>query len=273
MPDLTVLAPGLLTSIQDTGRKGLAFYAVPASGAADAHAARIALLLLRLPEHFALLECTSVAPTLRFEAPTRIVLTGADFGWKLNETKVSLHTVLSVGAGDVLSGKYAVNGLRGYLALAGKLAVKRVFDSAATCFATSRGGHAGRRLEKGDVLTWEEVGMPADGVFTLLPGPEYHFLAEQGIRDLCENIYKISADSNRMGARLTGKPLESKLYNLPHSVPVLPGFVQLPPSGMPIVVLQDGQTTGGYARIAYLRKEDLSRFNQIPLGGEVRFVI
>ena len=74
-----------------------------------------------------------------------------------------------------------------------------------------------------------------------------------------------------MGARVEGEPLTSSSYQLSYSAPVLPGFIQLPPSGLPIVVLQDGQTTGGYPRIAYIRPQELSAFNQIPLGGSFKF--
>lgn len=272
MPSLEIIKPGLLTTIQDGGRRGLAYYAIPPSGAMDRNAARIALLLLNLPENTPLIECTSVAPTIKFHDAAQIALSGADFQWMINGSPVMVHTVIDIQPGDILSGKMATNGLRGYIAINGTLQIDKVYDSYATYHNAGIGGYQGRMLKKGDIIKWE---IEADhsrntNSIPILPGPEFSLLSEAAQRQLQDITYTIGSDSNRMGLRLRGERLESASYQLEHSLPVLPGFVQLPPSGLPIILLQDGQVSGGYPRIAYLRERYLAVLNQIPLGGEVR---
>ncbi len=273
MPSLEILHPGLMTSIQDLGRKGLAFYAIPQSGVMDQNAARIAWLLLNQNEPTPLIECTSIAPQIKFNDPTHIAITGADFGWTLNDEKINLNTLYTVQKGEILKGRTAIRGLRGYLGIDGILDVDQVYNSYSTYSNARLGGYQGRLLQKGDKLTWtpfyalapEEITLP------ICPGPEFDWLSERSKQVLSSGRYRISPDSNRMGIRLQGEPLESTSYQLSFSAPVLPGFLQLPPNGLPIIVLQDGQTTGGYPRIAYIQEQYLSQLNQIPLGSEFRF--
>lgn len=273
MPSFEIIKPGLLTTIQDVGRKGLAYYAIPPSGTMDRNAAKIALLLLNLSENAPLIECTSVAPTIKFHDAVQIAISGADFQWKLNDTPVGIHTLVDIQSGDILSGKMAMNGLRGYIAINGTLQVDKVYNSYATYLNAGIGGYQGRMLKKGDIIEWEinkENSVEAKHI-PILPGPEFVFLSAVAQRQLQDITYTISSDSNRMGLRLQGERLESTCYQLEHSLPVLPGFIQLPPSGLPIVLLQDGQISGGYPRIAYLQERHLAALNQIPLGGRVRF--
>jgi len=269
---LEILKPGLMTSIQDLGRQGLSYYAIPTSGAMDQKAARIALLLLSLSEEYPLIECTSNAPEIIFHTPTRVVLTGADFGWKLNNNPVVINSVFEVQASDVLKGGFARDGLRGYVAVDGLLETSNEFNSYSTYTNAAFGGHHGRLLKKGDQLFWN-ASLHADLIIPIHKGPEFDYLTALSKFQLTENEYSIGAESNRMGARLEGERLDSSSYQLNNSAPVLPGFIQLPPSGKPIVVLQDGQTTGGYPRIAYIHENNLSRFNQIPLGGRFKFIL
>lgn len=273
MNSLEVVKSGLMTSIQDLGRKGLAYYAIPHSGAMDVNAAKIALLLLNLAEDNPLIECTSIAPHIRFHASTQIALTGADFLWTINEEKVPLNTVLHLQKGDFLKGKFAKEGLRGYIAIDGKLQVDKVYGSYSTYINAQIGGFQGRLLKKGDFLQWHPASSSALNkcIIPIHKGPEFDYLSPDSQQALTSNPYKIGVDSNRMGIRLRGTKLEAKTYQLKHSLPVLSGFVQLPPSGLPIVILQDGQTSGGYPRIAYVREQDLGRLNQVRLGGKIWF--
>ena len=273
MPNFEIIKPGLLTTIQDAGRKGLAYYAIPPSGAMDRNAAKIALLLLNLSEDIPLIECTSVAPTIKFHDTAQIAISGADFQWTLNDTPVVLHTLIDIQPGDILSGKMATNGLRGYIAINGTLQVDKVYNSYATYLNAGIGGYQGRMLKKGDIIEWEsnKEHNVEKKYIPILPGPEFALLSDAAQRQLQDITYTIGSDSNRMGLRLRGERLESTSYQLKHSLPVLPGFIQLPPSGLPIVLLQDGQISGGYPRIAYLRERHLAALNQIPLGREVRF--
>lgn len=275
MAILEIIKPGLMTSIQDLGRKGLAFYAIPRSGVMDRNAAKIALLLLNEKEESPLIECTSLAPQILFKSPAQIAITGADFNWRINDEKVNRNTLLNVKKGDVLKGQFAKDGLRGYIAVKGKLKLDKVYDSFSTYTNARIGGLDGRLLKRGDVLKWTSVENKESDlqILPIKPGPEFSYLSEKSKEELFTNIYKINPDSNRMGIRLDGSPLSDPLNPLENSVPVLPGFIQMPPSGLPIIVLQDGQTTGGYPRIAYVAEENLSTLNQIPLGGSLRFRI
>ena len=271
MPSLEIIKPGLMTSIQDLGRKGMAYYAIPHSGVMDQNAAKIALLLLQKEEHEALIECTSIAPKIKFNHTAQIAISGADFNWTVNGTKIPLNTVLSIAANDVLEGKMAQNGFRGYIAIKGHLEADQVYQSYSTYTNAKMGGYQGRLLKKGDLLEWSVPNEIADIIIPLKKGPEFHFLSTEAQSQLTSATYKIGADSNRMGVRLIGPKLESSSYRLEHSLPVLPGFIQLPPSAVPIILLQDGQVTGGYPRIAYIRENYLSKLNQIPLGGVLKF--
>lgn len=273
MPQLEILHPGLLTTVQDMGREGSQFFAIARAGVMDRDAAMIALLLLRMDRRAPLLECTSLAPKIRFHGSAQIALTGADFQWTLNEVPVPLNTVLEVQDGDVLAGQHAQDQFRGYLAVRGQWGGKAVYGSFSTDLNGKFGGHCGRRLQKGDWLTWDEQGQSTTDFpgFPLRKGPEFHWLTEAAQVALVNTPFEIGRESNRMGARLLGPQLAAKGYQMADSVPVLPGFVQLPPSGQPIVVLQDGQVSGGYPRIAYLPDAALSAFNQVPLGRSLRF--
>lgn len=273
MTKIEIIKPGLMTSIQDVGRKGLAYYAIPRSGVMDERAAKIALLLLNQNEDDPIIECTSIGPQILFHGKTQIAITGADFNWTLNDQGIHRNTVVNVKKGDVLKSKISKDGLRGYIAVKGKLNLEKVYESFSTYTNAKIGGLEGRLLKRGDVLEWknEEINDLDYLIVSIKPGPEFSFMGERNEEQFFSNVYKISADSNRMGIRLEGTPLSEALSRLENSVPVLPGFIQIPPSGLPIIVLQDGQTTGGYPRVAYIDQQDLSRLNQVPLGGKMRF--
>ncbi len=273
MGSLEIVKAGMMTSIQDLGRKGLAYFAIPTSGVMDQNAAKIALLLLNKKEDSPLIECTSSAPEIKFNNDTRIVITGADFNWKLNNEKINRNAIIAIKKDDILKGQFAKDGLRGYIAIDGELEIEKIYDSFSTYTNAKIGGFEGRLLRKGDVLKWKDANFPFSEkkIVPIKEGPEFNFLTKKSVELLTLNIYKIGIDSNRMGVRLEGTKLESPSYQLENSLPVLPGFIQLPPSGKPIIVLQDGQTTGGYPRIAYVQEQYLPELNQIPLGGEFQF--
>lgn len=273
MGSFEIIKAGMMTSIQDLGRKGLAYYAIPTSGVMDENAAKIALLILNKNENSPLLECTSSAPGIKFNTETRIVISGADFNWKINNESIKRNSILRIKKNDILKGSFAKDGLRGYIAFEGDLEIEKIYDSFSTYTNANFGGLQGRLLKKGDVLKWKNSNssFSQTKMIPIKKGPEFDLLSERSIDLLTSNIYKIGIDSNRMGIRLEGEKIESTHLQLKNSVPVLPGFIQLPPSGLPIIVLQDGQTTGGYPRIAYIQNKFLSELNQIPLGGGFQF--
>ncbi len=272
---LEVLKPGLMTSIQDLGRLGLSYYAIPNSGAMDPNSAKIALLLLDKDEKGPVLECTALAPEIKFHSATEIAISGADFGWQVNDAKINVPSRIKVAKGDVLKGSFAKAGLRGYIALAGNLVLEEVLASYSTYTKAGMGGFHGRNLQKGDILSWTEDPrfIESENRFAIHKGPEFQWMIEESKEILVKTKYRIASDTDRMGMRLEGRQLLSSSHQLTSSSPVLPGFIQLPPSGLPIIVLQDSQTTGGYPRIAYLRELDLGRLNQVPIGHEISFLL
>jgi len=273
MGSLEIIKAGMMTSIQDLGRKGLAYFAIPNSGAMDSNAAKVALLLLNKNEKCPLIECTSNAPEIIFNDETKIVITGADFNWKINNDPINRNSILFVKKNDILKGSFSKDGLRGYIAIDGDLEINKIYDSFSTYTNAKLGGFEGRLLRKGDVVKWESnnFSFSKNKIIPIKKGPEFDLLSVKSIELLTSNVYKIGIDSNRMGIRLEGDEIVDSNFQLINSVPVLPGFIQLPPSGVPIIVLQDGQTTGGYPRIAYIQDQYLSVLNQIPLGSKIQF--
>ncbi|MEO8269899.1 MAG: biotin-dependent carboxyltransferase family protein [Aureliella sp.] len=277
MKNIEVIQAGLLTTLQDGGRAGLAFFAIPASGPLDRVAAQTANVLAGNAPMATLIECNFTPPSLRFDHDATLSLTGADMHWQIDQNPVARYRTLNISAGSVLSGKPAVQGSRGYIAVAGEIETTRSFGSTA-CYALAElGGNDGRALRVGDLIATHPlpvscrvelslpVGPSTPVVVDLLPGPEYDDLFPESQALLEASHFQIAADSNRMGARIHGPQLASR-EGLLDSLPVLPGMVQLLPSGNCIVVLQDGQTTGGYPRIAYLPSRSLDRFNQIRIN-------
>lgn len=279
-----VAHPGLLTTVQDAGRTGVAFYGLPRCGWMDPDAARLANLLVGNPETAPLLECNLVPPRLRVLDDCWLAVTGADMGWKLDHTVFQRNRAQPVAAGTELGGSAATDGARGYLAIAGTLRCERVHGSASTDLASGTGGIEGRPLAAGDTLV-VEAAMAADSAISAPAvtsyadishircrrGPEWNALAPQTRHAFPDAMFSVSTDSNRMGARLGGPRLVAASETSMASVPVIPGTVQLTPSGRLIVILQDGQSTGGYPRVAIIPEEELGRFNQLRPGQEFRF--
>lgn len=283
MPTCKILKSGLWTSIQDLGRTGYAYYAIPPSGVMDSEAASLALSLVNLDLDMPLIECTMTAPSILFNDDTTIALTGANMKWCINNSEVPLYKPLHIKSGDILSGKIGQENLRSYIAIKGQIKSEKHFDSCSSYKAAQLGFNHGLPLQKNQIIEWTNVDTESLNIelepqakqsneIILHQGPEYNLLSEVSKQLLTNQKFHISSQSNRMGARLKGGKLQvtSKLKD---SVPVLPGFVQLPPSGEPIVILQDGQTTGGYPRIAYMKQEQLNQFNQIPFNREFKFIL
>ncbi len=281
MGSCKIIKPGLLSTIQDSGRKGLRYYALPASGYLDTEAAHLAHMLVGNKKESALIECNYIGPTIEFNSQAYLALTGADMQWAINKEPIQLNTTHAINPGDVLSSKIALDGIRAYIAINGTLSGNRHFGSASTYLPAGLGCNNGTALQKGEIIMWDEHSeKPAlisikkenkqSELIRIKRGPEYTLLTEKSKTALIEAHYLVTTDSNRMGARLDGEELETT-RSLQASVATLPGFIQLPPSGKPIVVLQDGQTTGGYPRIAYIPEEELSLFNQLAFRKPFRF--
>lgn len=279
VPGIEVTRAGMFTTVQDLGRRGHRARGVPLSGATDRFALRVANMLVGNREDAAALEFTLVGPELKFLHETVIAVCGAEFeacpGWR----------PIVVRAGTIVTLRTLKRGCRGYLAVAGGVAVERVLGSRSTYVRARLGGFQGRALHDGDVLPvpnvqrtfrnhWhiDERILPryaAAAIVRVLPGAhaaEFHAA-------WTESVFTISAQSDRMGVRLKGPALPRQAAGDLLSLPIVPGTVQVPPDGLPIVLLADAQTIGGYPQLAHVIAVDLPIVAQLRPGDSVRFVL
>ena len=283
----TVLKGGLLTTVQDAGRPGFQGQGIPAGGAMDLRAFRLANLLLGNPADEAALEMTLLGPELEFTSPTYVAVTGGDFTPRLNGAPVPMYAALRVRKGDVLSFGGARTGTRGYVAFAGLLDVPPVLGSRSTALLPGLGGYKGRKLQPGDRL--EERADPKrlhglrsrrlpppdydrdDGVLRVVLGPQDRLFTRRGLETFLNEEYTVTGESDRMGMRLDGPAIEARGTTDILSDGTAPGAVQVPTGGKPIVLLSDRQTTGGYAKIAVVATVDIPRLVQARMGRKIRF--
>lgn len=272
---VVVVRPGLMTTVQDLGRPGHRASGVPLSGAADPTALRLANRLVGNPEAAAALEVTLLGPDLRFDRDAVVALAGAVF------PGVPWGRPIRVTAGTTLSLGHAVIGCRGVLAIAGGVAVEPVLGSRSTFVPARLGGLRGLPLAAGDVIPIGDVAgpptslrdasppaAPAETILRTIPGADIAACGDA----LWTATHRTSSRSDRMGVRLEGSPLggDRPDGSLP-SVAVLPGTVQLPPDGQPIILLADAQTVGGYPVIGHVIAADLARVAQLRPGDVVRW--
>ncbi|WP_428236222.1 biotin-dependent carboxyltransferase family protein [Gracilimonas sp.] len=285
MGSLEVLDGGLLTTIQDGGRFGYRQYGVPVSGAMDDYAYRLANQLVGNASDLPVLEMTLNGGRYRFNSDAVIAITGADMLPKINGEDISLNTSLEIKSGDIISFDYCQTGCRSYLAIRGQLDIKEVLGSCSTYLTGKFGGFEGRALKEGDVLSWTESEgssiperVPEDRFpyysskveLRILEGPEWSWLSQHQKEQFLNTEFDVSPDSNRMGIRLKGdsiKPIDHQMV----SGPVIPGTIQLPESGRPIIIMKDGQAVGGYPRIAKIADADLWRAGQLWSGVQLTF--
>jgi len=288
MPVIEVADGGLLTTVQDGGRRGHRRLGVPWCGFLDPQAARAANRAVGNAENAALLECTASGPTLHFHATTRFAVTGADLGAVLERADLGPWPVPSGRAvvarpGNVLSMRDRRSGLRAYIAFAGGVTVPEVLGSRSTDLVAGFGGYDGRALKANDHLSLGRapaaeaadvvIAPPAPGpvVLRAVAGPQDDMFTDEARVRLEAATYAVSALSDRIGCRLEGPVLAHRAAGEILTDGMVPGCVQVPPNGQPIVMLGDGPTTGGYPKIATVVSADLGRLGQLVAGDQVRF--
>jgi antagonist of KipI len=282
MPRVKILKSGLMTSIQDNGRIGLSYYAIPNSGYMLTPKAELANFLVGNKKHEPILECTLIPPRLEFLDDTCLSITGDDFNFMIDDTKVDLNKTIYVKKGAVLKGSPQKNAHLAYIAFQGKINGQNHYGSQSTYDKAKLGGIDGMFLKQNDIITIvnknlsqinreikENKAVKREQLIHFNKGPEFKYLDNKSIDILFNSEFRIGSNSNRMGARLDGPRLNTTSNQLKQSVPVLPGFIQLPPSGQLIIVLKDGQTTGGYPRIGYINSDDMEKI--IGIGKSIIF--
>jgi biotin-dependent carboxylase-like uncharacterized protein len=285
MTSVEVLAPGALTTIQDLGRPGWAHIGVPRSGAADRESLKLGNLLVGNREGAPALETTLAGPRLRFTGESVVSLTGAVVSARVGTEQVPMNRAFRVTAGDELKLGAARQGLRTYVAFAGGLDVPHVLGSAATDVLTGLGsaplaaGHVLRLgVERGGRTPRPPapepppaLELPNSVVLQVVVGPRSDWFTSDSIKRLLDEEYAVSHASNRIGLRLQGSPLDRARTDTLPSEGLVPGAIQVPPDGQPILLLADHPTTGGYPVIAVVAGEDLRLAAQLRPGQLVRF--
>ncbi len=275
---------GPLTTVQDGGRLGYMSVGFSAGGAMDVHSMRVANILVGNPRDEGALEITFMGIEAEFDSDTVIAITGADMLPAINGEPISTYEAISVHSGDVLSMKAARSGMRAYLAVSGGFELPKVMGSLSTNLKCGIGGLEGRKLRAGDEIclhrstrligerkTEKENEYEKEICVRVIFGPQDDYFTERGISDFLSSEYTVSEKSDRMGVRLSGKPVENKNGVDIISDGIVMGSVQIPASGEPIIMMADRQTTGGYAKIATVITADLSLIAQAAPGTKIRF--
>jgi antagonist of KipI len=284
MAMLSIVRPGMLTTVQDLGRWGFQSRGVPISGAMDRYSHRLANRLLGNADNAATLEVTMMGPQVESEEATAFVVTGATFDLTLNGRAVAMNEPIEAPAGSILKFGERRRGARAYIAVAGGIDVPEVLGSRSTHVLTQMGGLDGRALRAGDRIATEKKGtgtfssrpflqqdsrpilLPAGGVrLRVIPGDAETFAY------LAARRFRVSPQSNRMGYRLEGADREAGPAGdlISHAVPT--GAVQVPPTGQPIMLMADHATAGGYCIGATVITADLSLAAQLAPGDWIEF--
>ena len=275
---LKVLKPGLYLRIQDLGRFGHRDIGVPIAGAMDVESVKKANLLLENDENDAVLEITMTGPTLQFDTDTYISLSGAHILATLNNEPVDNYTVIKIEKGDILSYGRLEKGFRGYLAIKGGFQSKNVLNSRSQFYPVTQSA----RLKDGDEIPYKETKDYEPKIsevkieehfdkntLKVYKGPEFSLLSDGQLTEIFAKPYTISKENNRMAYQLS-ELITGHAYSMLTSG-TLPGTIQLTPAGRMIILMKDGQTTGGYPRILQLSEESISVLAQKKYGDELKF--
>ena len=278
---LTVLAPGPLATVQDRGRPGWASIGVTRSGAADRAAAALANRLVGNDPSAAVIEATAGGLQVRAERTLLVAVTGAPASPAVGGRPAPLNAPFPLRPGAELSlGRPAV-GLRSYLAVRGGIDVPEVLGSRSTDTLSGLGPEplrAGSALRIGALAGAEPivdvaaVRLPSDApVVRVLPGPRRDWLLPAAWTALTSHEWTVSADSDRVGLRLTGPRLQRARDDELPSEGLVPGALQVPPDGAPVLFLVDHPVTGGYPVLAVVVAADLPAVAQVRPGHVLRF--
>ncbi|PTX42516.1 biotin-dependent carboxylase-like uncharacterized protein [Christiangramia gaetbulicola] len=280
MAEIEVLQPGLFSSIQDLGRFGYQKFGVPHSGVMDRYSMRICNMILGNPQETAVMEITMQGPELKFSASAYICICGADISPKVNSEEIPQDEIIEIKAGDILKFGGLRNGFRAYLGIRGGFTTKEVLGSK----SWYEGITDEFRLKKGMLLEYDNRDFKDPDTFSALkteldyldsreievyPGPEFEKLSPNQKEEFFNTDYTLDQSSNRMAVQFN-QELPNDLEPI-ITAPVVPGTVQLTPSGKLIALMRDCQTTGGYPRILQLSEKGIETIAQKRPGENIRF--
>ena len=284
---LRIISPGLQATLQGAPRTGHRRHGIPASGPADTLSMALANRLVGNPVWASCIEITYGGFDVCIDAPASVAVTGAFEAIHIAERPAPGHQTLHLRASDQITLSPFRQGMRAYLAVHSGLQAQSLFGSASTYLPAAFGGHEGRALEAGDLLapagdpvfsqslvTPEELRPVFRNSYALraCPSAETVLLTEASRRALFGSGFTIGRQATRMGVELTGPRLDVASDGAMKSAPVFPGTIQCPASGVPIALLCDAQTTGGYPRIAHIARCDRHLLGQLRPGDSVRLL-
>jgi KipI family sensor histidine kinase inhibitor len=288
-PCITILKPGLFTTIQDEGRWGCQDVGVPVSGPMDQAAHRLANLLVGNDREAATLEATLMGPEMLVEQETVLAVTGADLSAAIDGAEVTRGTAITCPLGGVLRFGPRRAGARAYVSFSGGIASPVALGSRSTHVVSRMGGIDGRALRAGDRVplgspaasrnavrrsrTASPVATPGPGArLRVLPGPHDDYFAPGALDSLQRTRFTVTPQSDRMGYRLSsnGEARLNASGTMISDVTFM-GGLQVPPSGDPILLMADRQTTGGYPQIVTVITADLPAAGQLAPGDWVEF--
>ena len=290
---IKVLKGGMQTSIQDLGRPNLMHLGIAQGGVMDALSASLANKLVGNPVTHPVIEVCMLGPALEFSQDMSIAISGAKFELRLESIDKNSGAILlrnnqliHVNAGDILTFGKRIQGARAYLAFAAELAIDKVLGSYSTHFLAKFGGLHGRAFTSGDIIplthcalrkhissSFSTAQQSYSGSYVLrcTDSVETALFTTAQKNQFYQGRYRVGQASNRMGLRIEGQPLGSLNIADITSGGLLPGSIQIPPSGLPIISSVDGQTIGGYPRIANVISADLFALGQLVPGDTIQF--
>lgn len=278
----------MLSLVQDAGRFGYQRYGVSVSGAMDQDALLAGNLLTGNQPGAAAVEVTFGGASFKVDQNTVVAITGADLQATVDGTQAPVWESFIAPSGSALTFSAPANGMRSYICVAGGFDTSPVLRSRSTHTGSGIGGLTGGPLASGDVLPIGEpaesaapgLSLPAtlrpdytDGITVrVVPGPQDDAFTAAGLKTFFSSAYAVTDKSDRQGVRLEGPKIEAKdgRYDIvSDAVPV--GSIQVPGDGMPIALLADRQTTGGYAKIGVVASVDLPKLAQAMPGATIKF--
>jgi antagonist of KipI len=290
---LKIVKAGMLDSIQDAGRLGYQQFGINPGGAMDKYAAAIANILVGNSKDEVVIELHFPAPTIFFDEPAMIALSGADFSANINGTPIPLNHAVIINKNTTLQFLTPKNKSRCYLAVKGGVKISKWLNSYSTNLIAEAGGFSGRKLLKDDILelnsstntyklqdndlkilpwsTNENLGIQDKEEFLVMQGSEWDWLDKASQEKFLKNPFFISPNSDRMGYRLASEPLHSATKTELVSSAVNFGTIQLLPDGQLIILMADHQTTGGYPRLGNIISAQLSTLAQMKAGDKIQF--
>ena len=284
---ITIIHQGAFTTIQDEGRFGYQAYGMPSAGAMDRYAYRVANFLVGNNTNAAVIEMTTFGASFKFDEEQLVAVCGADMQGTINGMPIRNWSSFKVPRNSEMKFDVATKGCRAYVSVAGGIDVPLVLGSRSTCTRAQVGGHEGRALWQGDVLSigqdytfpvqprsleTEYIPKYSDQIkLRVILGPQENLFTQDAIKTFFESTYTITEEMDRMGYHLKGPGIMYSGKADIVSDAVCLGAIQVPVNGMPLIMTADHQTTSGFAKFGSVIRVDLSTLAQAKPGDQIRF--